>query len=63
MRYMMELSSPEALEKEARAIMRSYGVSVERRSTEYLLLGRGAFAAAQYIAPAGIQQAEGILVV
>lgn len=60
-KQVMESNTPEELESRARALLAKYGISVERREATYLLLGRGAFAAAQTISPFGIRQVDGDL--
>jgi hypothetical protein len=60
-KQVMESNSPEELEARARALLAKYGISVERREATYMLLGRGAFAAAQVISPFGIRQVDGDL--
>lgn len=53
--------TPDALEKRARADLEQLGIDTTRRETTYLLLGRGAFAATQYIGSFGVRQADGVL--
>lgn len=60
-RDQLRLRTPEELEKKARAQLEALGIDVTRRETNYLLLGRGAFAATQYMASFGIRQADGAL--
>ncbi len=55
----LALRTPEALEARARAELAKLGIDTTRRSTSYLLLGRGAFAAAQYVGAFGIAKADG----
>lgn len=55
------LRTPEELERRARAELQKYGIDTTRRETSYLLLGRGAFAATQYMGAFGIRQADGNL--
>jgi hypothetical protein len=52
-------NSPAAVELKARALLESLGVDMSRPSTAALILGRGAFMAAQYVAPMGIRAAGG----
>jgi hypothetical protein len=55
----LKLQTPEELEKAARQDLQARGVDTTRRDTTYMLLGRGAFAAASYVAPFGVRQALG----
>ena len=55
------LRSPDALERKARAELERLGVDTTRRETEYLLLGRAAFAGLQTFGSFGIRQADGVL--
>lgn len=57
----LRLRSPEELERRARLELERLGVDVTRRETNYLLLGRGAFAATQYMASFGMRRADGQL--
>lgn len=57
----MALQTPEELERTARARLEAAGIDTSRRETTYLLLGRGAFAAAQYMGTFGARQADGEL--
>lgn len=57
----MSLRKPEELEEKARQQLAKYGIDTSRRETTYLLLGRGAFAAAQTMGAFGIRQADGEL--
>lgn len=57
----LRLQTPEELEKVATAQLEKLGVDASRRETSYLLLGRGAFAATQYVASFGARQAQGSL--
>ena len=56
----LSLRSPEELERKARRELAKYGIDTTRRSAQYLLLGRGAFAAAQTMGAFGIRQVDGI---
>jgi hypothetical protein len=58
---LLELQTPEELERTARARLEAAGIDTSRRETTYLLLGRGAFAAAQYVGTFGARQADGEL--
>lgn len=55
----LRLQGPVALENRARLELQKRGVDTTKPNTTMLLLGRGAFAAAQYAAPFGIRQAGG----
>lgn len=57
----LALRTPEALDKKARAELAKLGIDATRRSTGYLLLGRGAFAGSQVFGSFGIRQADGAL--
>lgn len=57
----LRLQTPEELEKQAREIFEKAGIDTSRRETTYLLLGRGAFAATQYMAAFGVRQADGAI--
>lgn len=57
----LALQSPEQLEKRARLQFEKAGIDTSRRETTFLLLGRGAFAAAQYAAAFGIREADGAI--
>lgn len=57
----LRLRSPEELERRARKELELLGIDVTRRETNYLLLGRGAFAATQYMASFGLRRADGQL--
>lgn len=57
----LSLRTPEELERKARQELQKYGIDTSRRETTYLLLGRGAFAAAQTVGSFGIRQADGVL--
>lgn len=54
-----EIQTPEQLEAAARKKFAEAGIDTTGRSATYLLLGRGAFAAAQYMATFGVRQADG----
>ncbi len=56
----LRLREPEELEKRARAELAEWGIFVTRRETEYLLLGRAAFAGSQKFGSFGIRQADGV---
>lgn len=58
---LLAAQSPQALSAIAKAKLAESGVDVTSRTTTMLLLGRGAFAAAQYAAAFGIAQASGTL--
>lgn len=57
----LALRDPVALEVRARAELYKMGIDTTRRDPSYLLLGRGAFAAAQYMGAFGIRRADGNL--
>lgn len=57
----LKLQSPMALEAQARQLLGRYGISMDRLSANYLLLGRAAFAGAQAFGSFGIRQAGGVL--
>lgn len=57
----LALRDPKTLEIRARTELEKLGVDTSRPSTSYLLLGRGAFAATQYMGTFGIRQASGAL--
>ncbi len=57
----LRLRDPEELERRARAKLSAAGIDVTRRETEYLLLGRAAFAGLQTFGSFGIRQADGVL--
>lgn len=57
----LKLRDPEALEKKARQELQKLGIDVSRRESDYLLLGRAAFAGAQTFGSFGVRQADGEL--
>jgi len=57
----LALRDPVELEAKARAELAKMGIDTTRRDPSYLLLGRGAFAAAQYMGSFGIRQVDGNL--
>jgi hypothetical protein len=57
----LRLRTPEELEAEARRQLLANGVDPTRPSTNYLLLGRAAFAGLQVVGSFGIRQADGAL--
>jgi len=57
----LSMRTPEQLERKARETLASYGIDTSRRSSTYMLLGRGAFAATQTIGAFGIRQVDGTL--
>lgn len=60
-RDIQKLNSPEELEKRARAILGVKGVDVNRRETNFLLNGKGAFTGLSGFGSFGIRRAEGAL--
>lgn len=58
---LLRLQSPQELDNQARGQLAKLGVHVGRPSTEYLLLGRAAFAGLQTFGSFGIRQADGAL--
>lgn len=60
-RQELKLRDPEELERRARAELEKRGIDTTRRETEYLLLGRAAFAGLQTFGSFGIRQADGVL--
>lgn len=58
-RLKSEIRTPEQLEAAARKQFAAAGIDTTGRSATYLLLGRGAFAAAQYMGTFGVRQADG----
>lgn len=60
-RRYLKLTSPSALEAEARRNLKELGLNVGQPNANYLLLGRAAFFAGSYFASFGIQQATGTL--
>lgn len=60
-RELLRLRSPKELDARARGELARLGVQVGRPSTEYLLLGRAAFAGLQTFGSFGIRQADGAL--
>lgn len=57
----LKLRDPEALEKKARQELQKLGIDVSRRESDYLLLGRAAFAGVQTFGSFGVRQADGVL--
>ena len=57
----LKLNSPEELEKKAQEVLAKFGVDATSRANSALLLGRGAFAATQYMGTFGSRQASGSL--
>lgn len=57
----LRMRTPEELERVVRATLAKAGVDTTRREPTYLLLGKGAFAAAQYMGTFGVRQADGEL--
>ncbi len=57
----LALRDPKAMEIRARAKLEELGVDTSRPSETTLLLGRGAFAATQYVAPFGVRAAGGTI--
>lgn len=55
----MKLTTPEELERKARQQLEKLGIDTSRREPTYLLLGRGAFAAAQTMGSFGVRQVDG----
>jgi hypothetical protein len=55
----MKLRTPEELERKARQQLEKLGIDTSRRESTYLLLGRGAFAAAQTMGSFGVRQVDG----
>jgi hypothetical protein len=58
---LLKLRSPEELNRVAREKLQALGLNVDRPSSEYLLLGRAAFAGLQVIGSFGIRQVDGEL--
>lgn len=56
---LLSLRSPQALEAKARAEFERMGIDTGKPSTTAMILGRGAFAAAQYVAPFGLSKVKG----
>lgn len=57
----LSLRDPKEMEEEARRQLKARGIDVTRPSTNYLLLGRAAFAGLQVVGSFGIRQADGAL--
>jgi hypothetical protein len=57
----LRLRTPEELEAEARRQLAALGIDVTRPSTNYLLLGRAAFAGLQVMGSFGMRRASGVL--
>lgn len=57
----LRMRTPEELERVVRSTLANAGIDTTRREPTYLLLGRGAFAAAQYMGTFGVRQADGEL--
>jgi len=57
----LRIRSPKELEAEARQQLAALGIDVTRRNTNYLLLGRAAFAGLQTFGSFGMRQADGAL--
>jgi hypothetical protein len=57
----LRMRTPEELERVVRATLAKAGIDTTRREPTYLLLGKGAFAAAQYMGTFGVRQADGEL--
>lgn len=58
---LLKLRSPEELNRVAREKLQAMGLNVDRPSSEYLLLGRAAFAGVQVFGSFGIRQIDGEL--